>query len=127
MADEEKKEGAATQEKKPDASDATKVESGSETKKTVTPFMQRKANEGFLLAKIYTPFKVFFEGDAKSVTAVNETGKFDVLPGHHNFITMLIPCDVTVVTAKDKEPKVIPIARGLMHIKDNKLIIFLDV
>lgn len=122
MADEEKKEET----KAPAVDDATRVEAGSETKKTVTPFMQRTASEGALLAKIYTPFKTYFEGDAKSITAINETGKFDVLPGHHNFITMLVPCDVTVV-AKSGESKVIPISRGLMHIKDNKLIIFLDV
>lgn len=122
MADEAKKE----EEKKPAVDDATKVEAANETKKTVTPFMQRTAGAGMLLAKIYTPFKVFYEDDAKSITAVNETGKFDVLPGHHNFITMLVPCDVNVVT-KTGEQKVIPISRGLMHIKDNKMIIFLDV
>jgi len=125
MADEEKKN--TTTASAPAVDDPTKVQAASETKKTVTPFMQRKASLGMLLVKIYTPFKVYYEGDARSVTAVNETGKFDVLPGHHNFITMLVPCDVIVVNPKEAQPKVIPIARGLMHIKDNKLIIFLDV
>ncbi len=85
-----------------------------------------KPTPGLLRVKIYTPFKVFYEGDARSVSAVNETGQFDILPSHHNFITMLRPCDVVVETPK-KETKTIPIARGLMHIKEDKLIIFLDV
>ena len=85
-----------------------------------------KPTPGLLRVKIYTPFKTFYEGDARSVTATNETGQFDVLPSHHNFITMLKAGDVTVVTPK-KEIKIIPIARGLMHVKADKLIIFLDV
>lgn len=85
-----------------------------------------KPTPGLLRVKIYTPFKVFYEGDARSVSAINDTGEFDILPSHHNFITMLRPCDVKVETPK-KEEKIIPIARGLMHVKEDKLIIFLDV
>lgn len=85
-----------------------------------------KPTPGLLRVKIYTPFKTFYEGDARSVSAVNDTGSFDILPTHHNFITMLRPCDVKVETPK-KEEKIIPIARGLMHVKEDKLIIFLDV
>lgn len=93
--------------------------------KNVTAY-DAKPTPGLLRVKIYTPFKIFYEGDARSVTAVNETGQFDILPEHHNFITMLKPCDVVVETPKE-EKKVIPIARGLMHVKADKLIIFLDV
>lgn len=31
----------------------------------------------------------FFHGDAKSVTSINETGEFDVLPQHANFVTLI--------------------------------------
>lgn len=85
-----------------------------------------KPTPGLLRVKIYTPFKTFYEGDARSVSAVNDTGEFDILPTHHNFITMLRPGDVKVETPK-KETKIVPIARGLMHVKEDKLIIFLDV
>lgn len=93
---------------------------------TVTAFEKRQPAAGQLLVKIYTPFHTFFEGDAKSLTALNESGVFDILPGHHNFITMLLPCDVTIVNS-DGEKEIIPILRGLLHIKQDKLIIFLDV
>ena len=36
--------------------------------------------------KVYAPFQVYFEGMAYSVSAVNETGPFDILPRHHNFL-----------------------------------------
>ena len=102
------------------------VESKTHSRESVTPFNEREVQKGCMLAKIYTPFKTFFEGDAKSVTALNESGWFDVLPGHHNFISMLLPCDIVVETDKH-EKQVIPIRRGLMHIKNDRLIVFLDV
>jgi F0F1-type ATP synthase epsilon subunit len=96
-----------------------------ETVKSVTAY-ESKPTPGLLRVKVYTPFKTFYEGDARSLTACNETGKFDILPGHHNFISMLIPCDVLVETP-EKQIKTIPTARGLLHIKEDKLIIFMDV
>lgn len=96
------------------------------TKSAITEFEKRQPMEGRLLAKIYTPFHTFYEGDAFSVSATNESGIFDILPGHHNFITMLSECDVAIVTA-DNERQVVPIMRGLMHVKGDKVIIFLDV
>ncbi len=33
--------------------------------------------------------KKYFEGQVKSVTAVNDTGEFDILPMHANFITLI--------------------------------------
>lgn len=101
------------------------IEADTHTASTVTSIDQ-KPTPGFLRVKVYTPFKVFYEGDALSVSAKNQTGDFDVLPGHKNFITMLVACDVKVQTPK-KEIKATPIARALMHIKEDKLIIFVDV
>jgi F0F1-type ATP synthase epsilon subunit len=114
-------------EEKPAGSNVEAVQADSHTSKTVTN-VDIKPKKGLLRAKIYTPFEMFYEGDAKSVSAVNETGPFDILPGHHNFITMLKACDVIVkLPDEKKEPKLIPIARGLMHVKEDSLIIFLDI
>lgn len=109
-----------------DASGAITAESGSRTTSTVTAFEKRSPVKDRLLIKVYTPFHTFFEGDALSLTAVNESGEFDILPGHHNFITMLLSCDVRITTSEG-EKEVIPILRGLLHVKQDKLIIFLDV
>jgi F0F1-type ATP synthase epsilon subunit len=108
------------------SSETIHAESTSKTTSTLTAFEKRNPVKGRLLVKIYTPFHTFFEGDARSLTAVNESGEFDILPGHHNFITMLLACDVRVVTG-DNDKEIIPILRGLLHVKQDKLIIFLDV
>ncbi len=78
-----------------------------------------------VLVKVYAPSHVYFEGEAYSISAVNQTGNFDILPQHHNFITLLVPCDV-IVRAPTHEEK-IRIQNGIMHVKADKIIVFLDV
>jgi F0F1-type ATP synthase epsilon subunit len=75
--------------------------------------------------KVYAPFKVYYDDLAESITAENDTGEFDILPKHHNFMTLINTCDV-VVRNGEKEEK-IPIQRGIMHVKSDEVIVFLDV
>ncbi len=75
--------------------------------------------------KVYAPFKVYFDDLAVSITAVNDTGPFDILPGHHNFMTLLNAGDVIVRTDKSEEK--ISINRGIMHVKTDDVVVFLDV
>lgn len=75
--------------------------------------------------KVYAPFKVYFEGEAFSVSATNATGPFDVLPRHHNFLCMLVPCVLSVVGPKGT--KTIKISRALMHVKADSVVVFMDV
>lgn len=61
---------------------------------------------------------------AQSVSAVNGTGPFDILPGHRNFITMLLPCTIIVQTTSGKT-KELEVTSGVMHVKDNRVEVFL--
>jgi hypothetical protein len=76
--------------------------------------------------KVYSPFRNYYEGSAFSVTAENATGPFDILPRHHNFISLLNACDLTLRTVKDGEQK-IRISGGIMHVKADQVVVFLDV
>jgi F0F1-type ATP synthase epsilon subunit len=75
--------------------------------------------------KVYAPFKVYFDDEALSISAINDTGPFDVLPQHHNFMTLLSPCDIIVRTERGEEK--ITINRGIMHVKADDVVVFLDV
>lgn len=75
--------------------------------------------------KVYAPFKTYYDGIADSISATNETGPFDILPRHHNFMTLLSTGDI-IVRSEGKEEKV-PIMRGIMHVKADRVIVFLDV
>ena len=79
-----------------------------------------------MAVKIYAPFKVYFEGPAKSVTAVNATGPFDVLPGHKNFMSLLKPCTIKV-RQEGKNDFTLDVDRGVIHVKADKITVFLDV
>jgi F0F1-type ATP synthase epsilon subunit len=76
--------------------------------------------------KIYSPFKIYFDGQANSLSAINKTGPFDILPRHKNFMSLLAPCVVTV-RAAGKDDFKLNITRGVMHVKSDKTTIFLDV
>lgn len=78
-----------------------------------------------IAVKVYAPFKVYFEGDAYSVSAVNATGPFDVLPHHHNFLCMLVPCTLQIQTPGG--PQSIKLNRALMHVKADRVVVFVDV
>lgn len=75
--------------------------------------------------KVYAPFKTYYDNEALSISAVNDTGPFDILPRHHNFMTLLNPGDIVVRAEKNEEK--ITISRGIMHVKKDEVIVFLDV
>ena len=81
--------------------------------------------EGNIHVKVYAPFKVYYDGPADSISAVNATGPFDILGKHHNFRTLLSAGDI-IVRSGEREEKV-PITRGIMHVKADDIVVFLDV
>lgn len=85
-----------------------------------------KAGQLSMHVKVYSPFKDYYDGMAFSLSAVNATGPFDILPRHHNFISLLTPCEMILRTVKNGEQK-IQISGGIMHVKADQVVVFLDV
>lgn len=75
--------------------------------------------------KVYSPYKVYFDNEGESISAVNITGPFDILPQHHRFMTLLSACEL-VIRTKQREEK-IRISGGLMHVKADQVTVFLDI
>jgi len=75
--------------------------------------------------KVYAPFQVYYEGLGYSVSGVNETGPFDILPHHHNFLCMLVASQLKIQTPDGE--KIIKISRALMHVKADRVVVFMDV
>ena len=89
-------------------------------------FASKKGSDGKTMrVKVYSPFRSYFDGLALSISAVNGTGPFDILPKHHNFISLLSACDL-VVRTKEGARKII-ISGGIMHVRADQIIVFLDV
>lgn len=102
-----------------DASTGQMVEDAS------APAKEADGKKKTLDIKVYAAFQVYYEGKGYSISALNETGPFDVLPQHHNFLCILLPCNLIIKTPVGQ--KTIKIARALMHVRDNRVTVFIDV
>lgn len=99
-----------------DASTGQMVDDGKATDESGKPLMQ---------VKVYAPFKVYFDGPAYSISGLNQTGPFDILPKHHNFISVLLPCELVIHSPNGS--KSIRISQAVMHVKADKVVVFVDV
>lgn len=76
--------------------------------------------------KVYSPYKTYFDEDGcESITGLNDTGPFDILPHHHNFMTLLNAGELVIHYREGTQR--IRIMRGIMHVKADRVIVFLDV
>lgn len=102
------------------------TETEAEQNRAAAEFSRGKDSRQAMRVKVYSPFRDYYDGQALSISAANDTGPFDVLARHHNFISLLSPCDLVVRTV-DKEERKIRISGGVMHVKADRVIVFLDI
>lgn len=111
-------EAAAVQ----NADDTTAKSQDTEGKK---PTEHKRPDPGKMMIKVYSPYQVYFDDQATSISAINDTGPFDILAKHHRFLTLLSPCELVI--AADKGEEKIKISRGIMYVKEDRVTVFLDV
>lgn len=76
--------------------------------------------------KVYSPYQTYFDaGNCQSISAVNNTGPFDILPHHHNFMSLLSACELVINSSSGVQR--IRISRGIMHVKADRVVVFLDI
>jgi F0F1-type ATP synthase epsilon subunit len=80
------------------------------------------ADRPALRVKVFSPYEIFYEGPARSLSATNAQGRFDVLPGHINFFSILSGGTVAVDTGD--EPVAIPISHGVLHLRHDDATLF---
>ncbi len=81
-----------------------------------------------LQLKISSPKQTFYEGPALSVSSINSAGKFDILPQHANFVTLVENQDI-IVRIPDKPPLKFRFPLAIIHNTNssNKVNIFTDI
>lgn len=97
----------------------------SDGKKVEKPELKDKDGKPLMHVKVYSPFQNYFDEPAYSISAENHTGPFDILPKHHNFMTLVSACDMKIVAPSGD--KTIRINRAVMHVKADEIVVFLDV
>jgi F0F1-type ATP synthase epsilon subunit len=71
------------------------------------------------------PFHIYYEGAASVVTATNSVGQFDILPGHADFFSVLIPCEVTIET--DQDVINFNVNNGIVAVRDGEVTLFVNM
>lgn len=79
-----------------------------------------------LQVAVLSPEGPVFEGGVDAVSAVNKTGRFDVLPQHANFIT-IIEGKLLLHTQRRRQTREIEVKRGILYCHSNKVEVFLSV
>ncbi len=75
-----------------------------------------------LSVRVITPEKLIWEGEARSVSSINNEGPFDILPLHTNFITIIenTPIKVDVRGAVQEYS----FSRCVIYAHENKVTIY---
>jgi len=67
-----------------------------------------------------------FRGEAEAVSSQNRLGKFDILPEHANFITLIFG-SLIIHTFPDKKKLAYQFERGVLEVSENKVNVFLGL
>lgn len=78
-----------------------------------------------ITVSIKKPEQIVFDGQAQTVSSVSDRGKFDVLPFHANFISLIR--EAITIRQPNKEPLIIPITTGIMKVHSNTIKIILGI
>lgn len=68
---------------------------------------------------------VLFDDDVRAVTSKNDTGVFDVLPEHSNFISVLR--DSITIHKLDGTEQVIQLQNGIIKVKNSSIKCYIDL
>lgn len=83
-------------------------------------------NNEVLHVKVSSPRKDFFNGQAVSVSSINSSGKFDILPEHSNMITLVNNSPIIIKALKGQ---IITFAfpLAIIYVRKNQVTIFTDI
>lgn len=87
--------------------------------------MSKMEADDYLDVIARAPFKVYYEGKAKVVSATNKVGDFDILPGHSDLFSILEPGEVVIDT--NTESVNFNINNGIMTVRDNQVMLFVNI
>jgi F0F1-type ATP synthase epsilon subunit len=72
-----------------------------------------------------SPFRIYYEGPARMVSAANRVGKFDILPGHADFFSVMTPGEVIIET--ETESISFKISNGITTVQGNEAVLFVNM
>ena len=90
------------------------------------PYLNEKeALESPLTVTVRNREKIFYQDSAKGVTSYNAKGKFDILPEHVNFISIITK--QIIIYKPDNTTQEFKISTGVLKVNKNDVQIFLGI
>jgi F0F1-type ATP synthase epsilon subunit len=87
--------------------------------------MKHKSDTPQLTVIARAPFHIYYEGTARVVSANNKVGKFDVLPGHADFFSVMGAGEVLIETESDTIN--FAISGGIIGVRDDEVMLFVNM
>ncbi len=78
-----------------------------------------------LTVTVYATENIVYEGKIKALTSVNDKGKFDVLPMHINFISIIK--DYVILHEKNGNEKRMNLKSGVLKVVSDQVSVFLGM
>lgn len=79
-----------------------------------------------LKVTIKSPSQDIFTGEIESLSSQNSTGKFDVLPGHANFLTVIENKPITI-RQKETGKQEFNFPLAIISVTNNQVIVYTDI
>jgi F0F1-type ATP synthase epsilon subunit len=87
--------------------------------------MKHPADTAQLTVIARAPFHIYYEGPARLVSAANKVGRFDILPDHADFFSVMSPGEVIIET--EAEPINFTITNGIIAVRDDEVMLFVNM
>jgi F0F1-type ATP synthase epsilon subunit len=87
--------------------------------------MKRQDSSRQLKVVARAPFRVYYDGPANLVSAANSVGKFDILPGHADFFSVMTAGEVSIET--DKGSVNFQITNGIITVRADEAMLFVNI
>jgi len=83
-------------------------------------------NHEEFVVTVVSPDERIWEGKAYSISSENSAGKFDILPEHANFVT-IIKNKPIVIRTENKKEQIFTYKNAVLAINNGKVAIYADI
>jgi F0F1-type ATP synthase epsilon subunit len=78
-----------------------------------------------MVVEVISPTGTVFKGGVEALSSSNEVGRFDLLPYHANFITIIK--DSLVIRPSRGPTQTLPVTRGVLYCYNNNVTVYLGI
>ena len=79
----------------------------------------------YVIVTVTTPFQVLFSGPALGLSSTNSVGKFDIIPEHANFIT-IVEKQPIIIEVPNQKPVTFNFNQAIIYNRNNHISVYAE-